>query len=1710
MAVCYYCNGSAQCAGCGGTGVQADGRTCALCGGNGRCQRCTGGVMRAGEPAIGRLTTPAACGTGRGMATKSIGHWAIGCRLLAGTALAGIAASSPAFAQTWTGGAGTPSWFDAANWSPGIVPTSSTTVIINNGSTASPVVIDAAGAQSGGLKLGSVAGSVGSLLVTGAGRITDTGTYFIVGDHGEGAVTVSNGGQVTTKHAVVANFPGTPGYPATVGNVLVTGAGSQWTATELTVSYDANVGSFVVSDGGKLQIVNPGGNAIVTLGRDSTTADGTLTITGSGSSFAITNGVNFNIGAPGRGVFNVLDGASADTSAIVNINNKSEALVSGTGSIWTSQGLFTNAGTLTVTDGGTLTSNGRVMVGATGTATIADGGTLTATQVDVLGTATIGSGGTVLSSGSVSVGSASSGVLTLTDGGTLRLTDPTRGILIGSGLGTGGTLIVGAEAGQPAAAPGTVEALYVVFEGSANPGTRTLVFNHTSNDYVFAPYITGGSGKGDVKVMAGTTTLAGGVASFDGTIDISAGATLKIARTAAPWSLLPVATKNDGTLFLNSTDYFTDATGNISGTGKVVKTGSGWLTLKGDNSWTGGTELREGRLYIGALVGSEPQDGTLVGDVLNNGEMIFRRKTDYSFGGAISGSGSFEKEGAGTLTLMGQSSYAGPTTVWSGSLALGADNRLPTATTLWLFGGTFDLNGHSQTVGNLGGIASGTLAIGTGALTTVTSVNTTLSSAITGTGDFIKQGAATLTLTGTKGFAGATTVAGGRLQVDGSMAASRIGVNSGATLGGSGSVGDTSITNGGTLEGRSGQVLTMGALALSDASNVNVTLGAPSNVALFNVNGNLVLDGTLNATDAGGFGGGVYRIFDYGGALTDNGLDVGTLPSGSGTIQTAVANQVNLVVSGGSGGATEFWNGTHTSADGTIHGGSGTWIAGPANWTNANGTTGAPWGGQFAIFQNNPGTVTVDNSAGAISTTGMQFIGANWRVTGDPITLNGAGGSTSIRVGDGTSAGASSTATIASQLTGNSQLVKTDLGELILTGANSYTGGTTINAGSLQIGDGAGGASGSIVGNVTNNSLLRFGRSDATTFAGTISGTGMVQAVTGNVTLTADNTYTGGTSVLNGASLSVGNGGTTGSIGGPGYIFVGGSLIFNRSNDLTIGGSMVGTGSLRQIGTGKTELTGTFSGFTGATTVEDGTLAVNGQLGGTLNVFAGGRLQGVGTVGNTTVTGTIAPGNGGFGTLNVAGNITFDPLSIYEVKVDAGGQKDAILATGTATISGGTVAVLAGMGNYAPATTYKILAAQGGLTANSAFSGVTSNLAFLDPSLSYDANNVWLTMTRNDVGFQNVGITPNQIAAGGGVESLGQGNPVYNAVLNLSAPQARYAFDQLSGEAHASARTVMIEDSRFVRSAVNDRLRAAFGGVGAAAMPVMAYADGGPQYVPATTDRFAVWGQAFGSWGHWNSDGNAARLNRSTGGFFVGGDAPVFDTWRFGAVAGYGRTNFNVRDRASSGSSDNYHLGIYGGTSWGDLAFRTGAAYTWHDITTNRSVVIPGFGDSLNGKYDAGTAQVFGELSYGMNMGAAWFEPFANLAYVNLHTDGFRETGGAAALTSPSTNTDATFTTLGLRASTSFSLGEASITAKGMLGWRHAFGDVTPDAMMRFASGGDAFSIGGVPIARNAAVVEAGLDFNLSPNAVLGVSYGDQFGSGVTDQTFRANFNVKF
>ena len=157
----------------------------------------------------------------------------------------------------------------------------------------------------------------------------------------------------------------------------------------------------------------------------------------------------------------------------------------------------------------------------------------------------------------------------------------------------------------------------------------------------------------------------------------------------------------------------------------------------------------------------------------------------------------------------------------------------------------------------------------------------------------------------------------------------------------------------------------------------NSVVGGPLN-DLTVVKGNLTLAGTLNVTTTPGgeFDPGIYRVISYSGALTDNGLGLGIVPPGSvEVVQTSVANQVNLVVT--TGLTLNFWDGALGPKDnGIVDGGNGVWNSTGAgandNWTNAGGAINAPWTpAAFAIFEATPGTVTVDNSLGQVTASGM-------------------------------------------------------------------------------------------------------------------------------------------------------------------------------------------------------------------------------------------------------------------------------------------------------------------------------------------------------------------------------------------------------------------------------------------------------------------------------------------------------------------------------------------------------------------------------------------------------------------------------------------------------------------------------------------------------------------------------------------------------------------
>lgn len=1230
----------------------------------------------------------------------------------------------------------------------------------------------------------------------------------------------------------------------------------------------------------------------------------------------------------------------------------------------------------------------------------------------------------------------------------------------------------------------------------------------------------------------------------------------------------------------------------LTGASTLRKTDLGTLVLTGDNDYDGGTEV-----VAGTLVGNTR---SIRGDIANAGTVVFDQASDDSYSGTISGYGGVQgqmvKRGSGMLTLTGLSDldwtveagwlvsqtglfqvavsvdagatfsfdqstsgiYAG-TISGNGGLAITGGGTVILTGDNTHTGGTTIASGSTLQIGNGGNSGLITGAVDTaGTLAFNRSDSYTFAGQITGAGDIRQVGGGTTILSGvnTAGsqFTGSVSIESGILLVNGVLGdtvnhSATVSV-SGGTLGGSGEIaGSVTVLAGGALSGQSGQTLAIdGDLALSSGAVISASLGSSSGAALFSVGGDLTLDGTLDVTDAGGFGVGVYRLFDYGGSLIDNGLTVGSLPSGIPIIQTAVANQVNLVVSSGSASSIQFWNGSTTTANGTINGGDGTWSAaagGVTNWTDTNGTASSVWSDLFAVFQNNPDVVTVDTTFGAISVTGMQFIGDGWTIDGDAVTLAGTGGTATIRVGDGTTSGSAMTATIAAELTGSSALLKDDYGTLVLTGNNSYTGGTQVAAGTLI------GSVASIRGDIANASTVVFDQgTDATlsaaitayggvagemvkrgagtltltglsaldwsveagvlvsqstlfsgdlsisagagfvfdqtvggTYGGDVSGAGTLTITGGGtVILTGDSSHTGGTTIAAGSTLQVGDGGTSGSLSGG--VAVDGTLAFDRSDALTFSGVLSGSGAIRQLGSGRTVLTGNSSGFAGTTTVEDGILVVNGALGGDLEVLSSGRLQGSGTVANLSLTGVLAPGNS-IGTLSVAGNLTINAGSVYEVEVDAAGNSDKILVGGTATLNG-EVSVLAASGTYAASTVYTILTASGGI-AGSFDTTVATDLAFLDGSLSYDANNVYLTLLRNSTGFADIGITANQIATGSATETLGAGNAIYDSVVALSTADAQEAFDQLSGEIHASIQASRIEESASIRQAVWSRMRV-----------------WDSAYEPA------VWSSLIVSKGSISGDGNASGPDRSASGALFGIDGPVFDHGRFGAFAGYSHSEMDASDVNSSASSENVHFGIYGALDYAGVSLRSGLAYSHHDTDTTRNVYFTGFSDQLSGDYRGSTLQAFSELAYTIDLDGGKIEPFANIARVHVASDGFTETGGEAALAVEDASSAATYATLGLRGAGEFSIGGVPITGHSSIGWRHAIGSESASSSLQYVSGGDGFTIHGVTVAQDLALVEAGLDFSLSPAAMLGVTYSGQFGSDYSQQALEAKFRLAF
>ncbi|WP_060446409.1 autotransporter serine protease, partial [Serratia marcescens] len=298
------------------------------------------------------------------------------------------------------------------------------------------------------------------------------------------------------------------------------------------------------------------------------------------------------------------------------------------------------------------------------------------------------------------------------------------------------------------------------------------------------------------------------------------------------------------------------------------------------------------------------------------------------------------------------------------------------------------------------------------------------------------------------------------------------------------------------------------------------------------------------------------------------------------------------------------------------------------------------------------------------------------------------------------------------------------------------------------------------------------------------------------------------------------------------------------SNDIS------GHGGLTKQGIGTLVLTGTNT-YSGPTLVNQGRLAVNGSVTSAVSVQSGGIVGGSGTVGSLTARqgGTVAPGNS-IGTLNVAGNVSFEPGSRYAVEVGPNGQSDRIQSSGSATIGGGEVAVtLENSPNLLTQSEvrsllgqqYNILSAQQGVSGQ--FDAVAPNYLFLGTGLSYQPTGVTLSVGRNGTSFASVAQTANERAVAAAADALAAGNPVYESLLGSgTAGEARQAFRQLSGQIHADIASALVNDSRYLREALNGRLRQAEGLASSSAIKA---------------DEGGAWAQLLGAWDHASGDANA-------------------------------------------------------------------------------------------------------------------------------------------------------------------------------------------------------------------------------------------------------------
>jgi autotransporter-associated beta strand protein len=1003
-----------------------------------------------------------------------------------------------------------------------------------------------------------------------------------------------------------------------------------------------------------------------------------------------------------------------------------------------------------------------------------------------------------------------------------------------------------------------------------------------------------------------------------------------------------------------------------------------------------------------------------------------------------------EQIGNGQLILTGNNTYTGGTIISGGAL----------------------LVGNGGTTGSImGDVVVGPSTAGPG-INFDRSDDITFSGNISGLGYVAQYGAGMLTLTGNNTYSGGTTILSGTLAVSGD-----------SNLG-SGPV----KFDGGNLR---------------FLSSTNSTLAYELTSGAFDTNGNFViLSGVLstqvNTNVAGGYGGltkiGAGTLF-LAGANTYLGptvISAGTLQIGT----SAALGAGNLV------------------DDGTLH----------LNGINASI---ASLSGSGSVIGGS--TLTLTNASGTFTGTLGQDTPMGLVVAGGTETLTGEGRFSTVTINAGAGLVLSGTGALGAGST------LTDDGVFDI---SAVTAGT-----SLQFLTGSGTIN---LGNQTLTLANPAGSAFNSTFSGVITGTGGV-IITGGAggsgavrTFAGANTYSGATIIQSGGTLILGQGGSIAlstvqdagtlslaaasrikSLSGSGVVVLAdNTLTLGNAGDTFSGVIQGGAGGSLTIAGGSETLAGANS-YGGGTFVNSGTLNVTGTI-GAVNVASGGTLTGTGKVGAVTIAsgGTLIAGAGSApGTLTVQGNLALASGATYVANISPS-VTGLTNVTGSAALDG-ALAINAVPGTYA-AGHYTLLSATGGVSGT--FSSVTTTgLNAYKTTLGYDSNSVFLTFKANALTpLLPPGSGVNTLRAAKAIDTAVAGGAVvnsgFNTLFGLSGSALGSAMTQIAGDTSADAAQAA---SQAFAPFVSMLMAQGAGGsdtlTASNFAPDGAYGDpAAPKPAQAETGGMRAWGAIYG--GHTGIAADtltgAQSLKTGNAGFAGGIEIQASEKIRLGAAVGFGHNSFNAGN--GRGASDDVMLGIYGTADILDRGYVAGAlAYGWHDIDTLRTIAISGT-DRLQAQFDA--QDVGGRIESGWRLSlddASRAVPFAAFAWNNFQAPAYGETAqsGSAnfALSYAAHDSDFGHSELGMKLGHDMAIGGNSAKTEITAAWAHElFG--APFALASFqALPGSNFLVQGARVARDTALLGAGVEVRTPSGFAYGARIDSRLGGGTTALAGTAN-----